>query len=232
MSNRRIEVTAEAQTTAGIAGDNVLDAESRAWLRDLGHANSSERYTAQARLHEMLLRIARREVRRRSASLRISGPELDDLAYQAAADAMMAITSKLSTFRGESRFTTWAYKFVILEVSAKMGRHFWRERGVSFDAEDWDRLPDQFGLHPAHEAEGRDLAAALRSVAEEELTERQRRVFVALVLNDVPLDALIVELNTNRNAIYKMMFDTRRKLRAALVAKGYLDSNDVRHAHE
>ncbi len=225
-------MAAETHSTAGITGDNVLDAESQAWLHALNHASSRERDTAHARLHEMLLRIARSETRRRNASLRVSGPELDDLAFQAAADAMMAITSKLSTFRGESRFTTWAYKFVILEVSAKIGRHFWRERGVSFDAEDWDRLPDRFGLHPPQEAEGRDLAAALRSAVEEELTERQRRVFVALVVNDVPLDALILELNTNRNAVYKMMFDARRKLRAALVAKGYLGSNDVRHAHE
>ena len=225
-------MAAETHGTAGIAGDKVLDAESQAWLHALSHASSRERDTAHARLHEMLLRIARSETRRRNASLRISGPELDDLAFQSAADAMMAITSKLSTFRGESRFTTWAYKFVILEVSAKIGRHFWRERGVSFDAEDWDRLPDRFGLHPAQEAEGRDLAAALRCAVEEELTERQRMVFVALVVNDVPLDALIIELNTNRNAVYKMMFDARRKLRAALVAKGYLGSNDVRHAHE
>ncbi len=220
-------MSAETRRAAGIAGDNILDAESQAWLRVLGHANSGERSAGQARLHELLLRIARREVRRRGTTLRLSGPELDDLAYQSAADAMMAITGKLSTFRGDSRFTTWAYRFVILEVSAKIGRHFWRERGVSFDAEDWDRLPDRFGLHPVREAEGRDLAAAVRHAVEQELTDRQRRVFVAVVLNGVPLDALIVELNTNRNAIYKTMFDARRKLRAALVAKGYLSSSDV-----
>jgi RNA polymerase sigma-70 factor (ECF subfamily) len=205
----------------------ALDAESYAWAHALGHAGGRERRAAEARLHDLLLGIARGELRRRSPSLRISGPELDDLAYQAAADAMMAITSKLSTFRGESRFTTWAYRFVILEVSAKVGRHFWREHGVFFDAQDWDRLPDRFGLHPVHEAEGRDLVAALRAAVENELTERQRRVFVAIVLNDVPLDALVVELDTNRNAIYKMMFDVRRKLRAALVAKGYLSTDEI-----
>jgi RNA polymerase sigma-70 factor (ECF subfamily) len=119
---------------------------------------------------------------------------------------------------------------VILEVSTKIGRHFWREFGVPFDEQNWDRLPDRFGLNPVHEAEGRELAAAVRIAVEDELSDRQRRVFVALVLNGVPLDALVIELGTNRNAVYKMMFDARRKLRAALVAKGYLDSNDVRHA--
>jgi RNA polymerase sigma-70 factor (ECF subfamily) len=197
--------------------------DSTAWTHVLAHANTRERRAAEARLHDMLLRVARGELSRRNAALHVSGPELDDLAFQAADDAMMAITAKLSTFRGESRFTTWAYRFVVLEVSTKIGRHFWREHGVSFDEQDWDRLPDRFGLSPAHEAEGREFVAALRTVVQAELSERQRRVFVALVLNGVPPDALATELGTNRNAVYKMMFDARRKVRAALVAKGYLD---------
>ena len=205
----------------------ALDPDSQAWVRALGQAGSCERPAAEERLHDMLLGIARRELRRRGPSLHVRGPEVEDLAYQAAADAMMAIISKLSTFRGESRFTTWAYRFVILEVSAKVGRHFWREYGFRLDVEDWDRLPDRLGRHPEDEAEGRDLIGALRAAVESELTERQRRVFVARVLNDVPLDALVAELDTNRNAIYKMMFDARRKLRAALVAKGYLSSSEV-----
>src|SRR5690242_12935560 len=117
-----------------------------------------------------------------SGVAQLSGPELDDLACQAAADALMAITGKLGQFRGESRFTTWACKFAIFEVSAKIGRHFWRYPAVPLDAEDWDRLPDRFGLDPAREAEWRDLAAALRRAVDEELTPRQRQVFVAIVL--------------------------------------------------
>jgi RNA polymerase sigma-70 factor (ECF subfamily) len=83
-----------------------------------------QREEALTRLHQMLVRIARSEVRRRGPRLRISGPELDDLASQAAADALLGITNKIGEFRGESRFTTWAYKFVILNVSAKIGSHF------------------------------------------------------------------------------------------------------------
>ena len=64
---------------------------------------------------------------------RIGGPELDDLAHQACADAMLAITAKLDQFRHESRFTTWAYRFVILEVSNKLGRHFWNAHDVSIE---------------------------------------------------------------------------------------------------
>jgi RNA polymerase sigma-70 factor, ECF subfamily len=90
----------------------------------------------------------------------------------------------------------------------------------------------RFGFDPEEETEWRDLLAALRRAVDEELTARQRRVFVAIVLNDVPLDALVVDLDSNRNAIYKTMFDARRKLRAALVANGYLrdDPNPSRRS--
>ena len=201
------------------------DPESAEWLRKLGRGGR-ERHEALTRLHELLLRVARSELRRRNTLLRITGPELDDLAFQAAGDAVTAINGKLAAFRGESRFTTWAYMIVVREVSNKLGRHFWQHPEVPFDAENWDRLPDAFCIRPDLEAETRDLVAALRRAVDEQLTERQRRLFVALVLNEVPLDTLVIEYHTNRNAIYKTMFDARRKLRAALVAGGYLDDND------
>jgi RNA polymerase sigma-70 factor, ECF subfamily len=208
------------------AAPSRLDPESAEWLRVLAGAGS-QREAALARLHGMLLPIAQREARRRGPRMRITGPELEDLAYQAAADALMAITAKLSQFRGESRFTTWAYKFVILEVSAKMGRHFWRRSDVPLDTEDWDRLPDRFGFEPAQESEWRDLFAALRHAVDTDLTARQREIFIAIVVNGIPLDALSVRLGSNRNAIYKIMFDARRKLRAVLVANGYLDRHTL-----
>jgi RNA polymerase sigma-70 factor (ECF subfamily) len=211
---------------AGLAG---LDAESAEWQRALA-GTGPRREEALAQLHGLLVRIAQREVRRRGPRLRITGPELDDLAHQAAADALVAITSKLGQFRGESRFTTWAYKFVMFEVSAKIGRHFWRHPDVPLDAEDWDRLPDRFGFEPAQEAEWRDLLAALHRAVAEKLTERQRRIFVAIVLNNVPLDALVIELACNRNAIYQTLFDARRKLRAALAADGYIGDDGWRRS--
>jgi RNA polymerase sigma-70 factor (ECF subfamily) len=196
-------------------------AESAEWLRTLT-GTGAQREQAVARLHALLLRVARAEIRRREGRLPISGPELDDLAHQAAADALLAITGKLDRFRGESRFTTWACKFVIFEVSSKLGRHFWRRPTVPLDAEDWDRLPDRFGVDPADHAQWQELITALRRAVHHELTARQRRVFVAIVLNGVPLDALALELGSSRNALYKTMFDARRKLRAALAADGYL----------
>src|SRR5215471_18587986 len=157
-----------------------LDPESAAWLRALG-GTGQQRGAALQRLHEMLVRIARAEVARRRPRLPLNGSEHEDLAYQAAADALMAITGKIGQFRGESRFTTWACKFVILEVSAKVGRHFWRHPAARLDAEDWSRLPACFGADPAHQAEWGDLFAALRRAVDCELTPRQRQVFVAIV---------------------------------------------------
>ena len=215
--------------TGHIAAIAALDADPAEWPRVLA-GTGPQREEALARLHEMLLRIARGEARRRGPRLQLTGPELDDLAHQAAADALIAITSKLGQFRGESRFTTWAYKFVMFEVSAKVGRHFWRHPSVPLDAEDWERLPGRFGFDPAREAEWRDLLAALHRAVDQELTARQRRVFVALVLNAVPLDTLVIELGTNRNAIYKTLFDARRKLRAALAANGYIGDDGGRRS--
>ena len=208
-----------------------LDAESAAWVRSLS-GTGPQREDALTRLHELLVRIALADAGRRGPRHRITGPELEDLAYQAAADALLAITAKLGQFRGESQFTTWAYKFVIFEVSAKLGRHFWRQPNVPFVAEDWDRLPDRFGFEPEREAERRELVAALRGAVDDELTERQRQVFLAVVVHGVPLDAVVAELGSNRNAIYKMMFDARRKLRAELVANGYLGHDTMGGDHE
>ncbi|HXP54466.1 MAG TPA: sigma-70 family RNA polymerase sigma factor [Streptosporangiaceae bacterium] len=197
------------------------------WVAALG-GDGAHRDDAVARLHGALVRVARSELHRRHGQLNVSGPELDDLAHQAAADAMLAIMARLDQFRGESRFTTWAYKFVMFEVSAKVGRHFWRTPPISLSAEDWDRLPDRFGFDPAGASERRDFIRAVRRAVDEDLTEHQRRIFVLLVLDGVPLDALAEKLSTSRNAIYKVMFDARRKLRASLVADGYLDDGSVR----
>jgi RNA polymerase sigma-70 factor, ECF subfamily len=202
------------------------DPDSARWLRSL-RAGGAEQEAALGRLHTLLLKVAHAEVRRRRPQHRIDGPELDDLAHQAAGDALVAITAKLDRFRGDSRFTTWALKFVILEVSKALGRHYWRRPGSERMDEDWDRLPDRFGFDVHEQVEWQELLGALRRAIDDDLTDRQRRIFVAIVLNGVPLDALVIELGTNRNAIYKVLFDARRKLRTALVAGGHLPPDTV-----
>ena len=203
-----------------------LDEESAGWLRRLDAAGG-ERQAAERELHARLVRIALAEVRRRAASTPVTGPELDDVAHQAADDAMLAILAKLCDFRGESRFTTWAYRFVILEVSSKLGRHYWRNPPVALDAGQWERLPDRLGLDPERHAESARILAEGRRVVDDELTSHQRRVFVAIVVDGIPLDALAARLGLKRNAIYKVIFDARRKIRRALVANGYLEEQGL-----
>jgi RNA polymerase sigma-70 factor (ECF subfamily) len=176
-------------------------------------------------LHTLLLRIARHEVARRAGPLRVRGPELDDIAHQAADDALMAIKSKIVDFRGESRFTTWAYRFVMLEVSTKLGRHFWRRRSVELDQAQWERLPDATANSPQERVEHRELFVTLRQAIEQDLTELQRRVFTAVILEDVPMDAFAREVGSNRNAVYKTLFDARCKLRSRLAAAGFTRSS-------
>ena len=198
----------------------ALDPETADWLASLRDARRDE---AIGRLHDLLVRVARREIGRRNRGGQITGPDVEDLAHQAATDAVMLITRRLDVFRGESRFTTWACKFAIFEVSSKLGRHYWKHRPASADALDWDRLPDRFGPVPADTAESLDLIAAVREAADTCLTDKQREVFSALVLEGIPLDALVIRMGTSRNAIYKVMFDARQKLRRELVDRGYLD---------
>jgi RNA polymerase sigma-70 factor (ECF subfamily) len=205
---------------AGSTSERGLDPESARWVARLS-GDGRERESGIRELHELLLRAAQREVRRRSATSPVNGRELEDLATQAADDATYAVLAKVTQFRGESRFTTWAYRFVVLEVSHKLGRHFWRQPRAELAEEDWERLSDVFAAPPDHEAEVRDLTRAVRR-AVEDLTEHQRRVFEGVVLQGIPLEALAVRHDTTRNALYKTMFDARRKIRAHLVANGYL----------
>jgi RNA polymerase sigma-70 factor (ECF subfamily) len=200
-----------------------MDEISAAWVDALA-PGAPQRDLAISRLHSMLLGVARAELHRRSGP-DITGPELDDLAHQSAGDCVVAVLAKLDGFRGESRFTTWAYRFVVFDIATKLGRHFWRTPRTALEQEDWEQLPSRFGLDPQHRAEWHDLVVALRRAVEQELTPHQRRVFSAIVLHGIPLDALVLKLGSNRNAIYKAMFDARRKLRDALAANGYVDAD-------
>ncbi len=198
-----------------------MDPESQSWVRGLT-STGPEREATMTRLHELLLRVSTAEVQRRSARFRLFGPEVDDLAHQAAADATMAVCARIGSFRGESRFTTWAYSFAVFEASSKLGRHFWRDTGGSGEP-DWEDLPAPFASGPGAAAEGTELLDAVRAGVEQVLTDRQRGIFSAVALCGVPLDAVVAQYGTNRNAVYKIMFDARRKLRAHLVAGGFLD---------
>ena len=173
-------------------------------------------------LHAMLLRAARADARRRSTEQWITGPELDDVVQQAADDALIAIIARLGQFRGESKFTTWACTFAVFAVAGKINRHRWNREPLAFHDSSWDQLPAAFDMQPETEAESRELMDAVHRAVVNDLTPKQRHVFLAIVVHGVPPDALAAELGSSPNAIYKVMFDARHKIRTALSVNGLL----------
>lgn len=209
------------------------DAESRSWVAALSMSGSRGE-EARQRLHELLLRAARFEIGRRRAGLsHLRGGDFDDLAQQAADDAMLAILDKLGTYRGESRFTTWAYKFALLEAAVKLRRRAWQGREIPIEAEHWAVLRSP-AVSPADDAEIRETLTAVGKAIDEELSPHQREVLVAVALNGVPIDVLSERLNTSRGALYKTIHDARKKLRAHLAGAElrFVDENEQEGASD
>jgi RNA polymerase sigma-70 factor (ECF subfamily) len=190
------------------------------WYLDL-HLQGSRRDEAMAHLHGLLLRAARFEVFRRRGSLpQLSAVELDELAQDAADDAAVSVLRRLGDFRGESSFRTWAYKFALLEASVKVRRRAWRDREVTLEPEHWESLAHA-RPGPEDDAENAALLEAVRDGIRTALTPRQRQVLVAAVLEGVPIDVLAERLDSNRNALYKVLHDARRRLREHVAAAGF-----------
>ncbi|HJS95482.1 MAG TPA: sigma-70 family RNA polymerase sigma factor [Solirubrobacteraceae bacterium] len=201
----------------------VAARSSESWLEAL-RAQGAVRDQAVEDLHALLLRAARFELRRRRAALsHVRGEELEDIALQAADDALMAVLGKLDDYRGASQFTTWAYKFALLEAGVKLRRRAWQGREVVLEPEIWPEFADRSGASPHERLEADELIRALRSAIDGALTPHQRTVFVALALGQVPIDVLSERLGTTRGALYKTLHDARRKLRGELAAGGYVD---------
>jgi RNA polymerase sigma-70 factor, ECF subfamily len=203
------------------------DRESRDWVEALSDTGPA-RQAAVERLHALLLRAARFEVARRqcAAGVSVDGPgELDDLAMHAANDALVAILNKLDTYRGDSRFTTWAYKFALLETAVQVRRRSWQGREVPLEGDGGGRLADR-AARPDQDAECAELIAEIGAGIGQALTPHQRTVLVALTLDEVPIDVLADRLGSTRGALYKTLHDARRQLRAHLAAHGHT-TNDL-----
>ena len=209
---------------------SLLDDESRAWLRNL-RAEGPAKDEAVASLHALLLRAARFEcARRRPALPHLRGNDLDDIANQAADDALVSVLARLDDFRGASRFTTWVYKFALLEAAVKLRKRSWQGREVPLEPETWS-LFSSAGIEPSEEAEQSELLATLQRAIAEVLTPHQRHVLIALALNGIPIDVLAERLSTNRGALYKTLHDARRKLRKHLDEQGLSFGALLEEAH-
>lgn len=212
-------------STHGIAPNGArepvrhLDGSSGGWIDRLDPHNP-ERAAAIEELHALLLRATRFEVnRRRTTVSHLRGSDFDDVAHQSADDALVAVLSKLGDFRGESRFTTWAYKFALLEAGAMLRRRAWQGREVPFEPDAWSLIADDAPT-PQRDLETKELLVAVQEAIHSDLTPHQRAVLVAVTVNDVPIDVLAERLETTRGALYKTIHDARRKLRAVLGAGG------------
>jgi RNA polymerase sigma-70 factor (ECF subfamily) len=184
--------------TAAHAERSAPEDDSQRWLAALRGAGH-ERDQAVADLHGLMLRAARYELGRRRAALsHVRGEELDDIAMQAADDAVVAVLAKLDDFRGA-------------------------DREVVLEPEGWTSFADRAGGAQAA-VEQTELLAALREAIDEVLTPHQRQVFSALALNEVPIDVLAERMSTTRGALYKTLHDARKRLREHLGAAGLLQS--------
>jgi RNA polymerase sigma-70 factor (ECF subfamily) len=175
-------------------------------------------------LHALLLRAARAQVARMGAVTSLRAAQVDEVINQAADEALLAILGKLSTFEGRSRFTTWAYKFAVLNAAVEVRRRAWEHREVPLD----DVLLFSADSSPNDYAEAADFARAVKAAISTALSPHQRRILLALVVDEVPIDVLAERLGTTRNALYKALHDARSRLRADLASKGYLAAQSTR----
>ena len=210
-------IDAKPHTETKRSRSRRLDRESRAWVEALGSVGR-RRDEAVRRLHALLVREARFEVRRRTAWLsHPSGGDLDDLAVQAADDAVVAILAKLEHFRGDSLFTTWARRFAQLEAPDKIRRRLGRGGELPMELEfEHARMWPALGDSPHERFVARESARTLARLIADELTSHQREVLIALVIDGVATEDLARRLDRTSGALYKTLHDARRKLKASL----------------
>jgi RNA polymerase sigma-70 factor (ECF subfamily) len=181
-------------------------------------------------LHELMLRAAAHQVSRMRGALPDASPgTVDIVVNQAADEAMAAVLRKLHTFEGRSRFTTWAFKFAILQAASDVRRLQWQHRDVELRDLDLAHLPAAEHLNPEQQAQGSEIAVAMAEAMHTVLTPHQRRVAIALLVDGVPVDVLAQRLATTRGALYKTVHDARQRLRAQLTATGYLEPTPATH---
>jgi RNA polymerase sigma-70 factor, ECF subfamily len=191
-----------------------LDPDSRAWI-DALRSEGSVREGAAKRLHALLFRAARFQLASRASGPQLRGEGIDDVATEAADDALVLILTHIDEFQGASRFTTWACKFAILEASTALRKRIWKGRELPVDPEGW-RLLALSVSGPEEQVEQLELLRALRCAIEEMLTDRQREVFVAIAVNGTPIDLVAARLGSKRGSVYKTLHDARQKLTTQL----------------
>ncbi|NOZ05075.1 MAG: sigma-70 family RNA polymerase sigma factor [Chloroflexi bacterium] len=158
--------------------------------------------------------------------------DLEDFAQ----DALLKILAALDTFRGESMLTTWAQKIAVRVALTELRRRRWRD--VSLDKltgfPDSDFVPDTLAdpaTGPEQQVIQQMLMSSLGRLINEELTERQRQAMIAVRIHGMPLEEVARRMDTNRNALYKLLHDARQRLKKRMVADG-MSSEDFLSAFQ
>jgi RNA polymerase sigma-70 factor (ECF subfamily) len=198
------------------------------WLNDL-NASGEAQEAAIVDLRDLLLRATLYFFSRNLSDFRgMNRDEILQRAEDGAQEALIAVMNHLSDFRGDSKFTTWAYKFAINIALMTSRRERWKD--VSLDqfsqAEEgapptWMMRDDSMSSAPDQSALQSEVGDILREVIEQDLTDKQRQILIMMVFHEVPMDEVVRRFGTNRNAIYKMLHDARRKLKSNLQARGF-----------
>jgi RNA polymerase sigma-70 factor (ECF subfamily) len=197
-------------------------------LRSDGEAQTA----ALSELRTYLLRAALYTLYRSRATLRhLARSDIEQLAEDCAQDALSAILAHLDQFRGASRFTTWAYKFAVNTALVAAQRQRWARVSLDrlLDSPDVAERIGSFSdasSDPERRALQSEIVAAIRQGIETRLTTRQRQALIAVVFEEVPLDELARHWGSNRNALYKLLHDARRNLKAHVIERGF-DAKDV-----
>ena len=209
-----------APTAWGSRRDTTWSATSNEeWLTRLSASAGPDHDEAIGRLHELMIRGAWHQLNRMSEASSMGPARREEIVLSAADEATVSVLARLAAFEGRSQFTTWAYKFAILHAGVEVRRIAWRHREVELH-DVIDRTAP--GDSPESYAETRDFARAVQRAIEDVLTPHQRRVALALLVDEVPIDVLAERLGTTRNALYKTLHDARKGLREHLRDTGYL----------
>ncbi len=191
------------------------------WMRRLT-TTGRVREDAIGHLRELMLRAAGHQVHHMAGANGLGAARVEEVVHSAADEATLVVLSRLDTFEGRSRFTTWAFKFGVLHAKVEMRRLVWRDREIQMD--DAFDIPTPVDNAPEATAEMNDLHQAVRRGLAEALTQHQRRIATALLIDEVPIDVLAERLGTSRGALYKTLHESRKKLRSYLEARELLDA--------
>lgn len=197
------------------------------WIDDLS-ATGRRQAKAISDLRNHLTRATEFYLQRREGHLRgLDGSEQRQLTEDIVQDALVRVLNHLDSFRGESRFTTWAGKFAVHAAAAELRRARWRN--VSLDATPDDAEDGELGqfltepgqIAPERLAAQDQAWSAVRAALTDQLTARQREALMAVVVDGRPVPEVASRLATTQNALYKLVFDARARLRRALLGSGW-----------